>query len=98
MVENLPIELNPAIHCIFLPRHQGLPVSLNYSPSALCPGGSEGKASACNAGDLGLISGWERYLGEGNGYPVQCSCLENSTDRGTWWAIQPMGSQKVGHD
>ena len=50
------------------------------------PGGSDGKASACNAGDLGLIAGWGRSLEEGNGKPLQYSCLENSMDRGAWWA------------
>ena len=50
------------------------------------PGGSAGKESACNAGDLGLIPGSGRSLGEGNGYPLQYSCLENSMDRGAWWA------------
>ena len=49
-----------------------------------CLGGSGGKASACNAGDLSLISGLGRSLGEGNGYPLQYFCLENSMDRGTW--------------
>ena len=48
---------------------------------------SDGKASACNAGDLGLIPGSGRYPGEGNGNPLQYSCLENSMDRGAWWAI-----------
>ena len=43
--------------------------------------------SACKAGDLGLIPGSGRSPGEGNGYPVQNSCLENSMDRGAWWAI-----------
>ena len=47
-------------------------------------GGSNGKESACNAGDLNLISGLGRPLGEGNGYPLQYSCLENSMDRGAW--------------
>ena len=42
------------------------------------PGGSDGKGSACNMGDLGLIPGSRRFLGEGNGYPFQYSCLENS--------------------
>jgi len=51
------------------------------------PGGSESKESACNAGDLGLISGLGRSPGEGNGYPLQYSCLENSMDKGAWWAI-----------
>ena len=45
-------------------------------------GGSDGKASACNVGDPGLIPGLGRSPGEGNGNPVQYSCLENSTDRG----------------
>ena len=38
------------------------------------------------AGDLGLIPGLGRFPGERNGYPLQCSCLENSMDRGAWWA------------
>ena len=46
------------------------------------PGGSEGKESACNAGDLGLIPGLGRSPGEGNGNPLQYSCLENPMDRG----------------
>ena len=48
------------------------------------PGGSDGKASACNVGDLGSIPGLGRSPGEGNGYPLQYSGLENSTDRGAW--------------
>ena len=51
------------------------------------PGGSEVKASACNAGDLGSIPRWGRSPGEGNGNPLQNSCLENPMDRGAWWAI-----------
>ena len=50
------------------------------------PGGSEVKTSACNAGDLGLIPGLGRFPGEGNGYPLQYSCLENPMDGGAWWA------------
>ena len=50
------------------------------------PGGSDSKESACNAGELGLISGLGRSPGEGNGNPLQCSCLKNPMDRGTWWA------------
>ena len=46
------------------------------------PGGSEGKASACNAGDWGSIPESGRHPGEGNGNPLQYSCLENSMDRG----------------
>ena len=47
-------------------------------------GGSNDKESACNAGDLDLIPGSGRVPGEGNGYPLQYSCLENSMDRGDW--------------
>ena len=49
------------------------------------PGGSDGKESACKAEDLGSIPGSGRSPGKGNGNPVQCSCLENSVDRGSWW-------------
>ena len=48
------------------------------------PGGSEGKASACNVGDLGSIPGWGRSPEEGNGNPLQYPCLESSMDRGAW--------------
>ena len=50
------------------------------------PGGSEVKASARNAGDLGSIPGSGRSPGEGNGNPLQYSCLENPMDGGAWWA------------
>ena len=50
------------------------------------PGGSDGKGSACSAGDLGLIPGLGKSFGEGNGYLLQYCCLDNSMDRGTWWA------------
>ena len=50
------------------------------------PGGSDGKASACNAGDLGSIPGSGRSPGEGNGNPLQYYCLENPMDRGAWQA------------
>ena len=48
------------------------------------PGGSDGKASAYNLGDLGLIPGFGRSSGEGNGNPLRYSCLENPMDRGAW--------------
>ena len=51
------------------------------------PGGSDGKESACNAGDPSLIPGLGRSPGERNGNPLQYSCLENSMDRGAWKAI-----------
>ena len=44
------------------------------------------KESTCNAGDLGSIPGSGRSTGEGNGYPLQYSCLDNSIDRRAWWA------------
>ena len=50
------------------------------------PGGSNGKASAYNAGDPGSIPGSGRSPGEGNGNPLQYSCLENPMDGGDWWA------------
>ena len=43
-------------------------------------------ANAGDARDEGSIHGWGRYPGEGNGNPLQCFCLENSMDRGAWWA------------
>ena len=51
-----------------------------------CPGGSDGKEFACNVGDAGSIPGLGRSPGEGNGNPLQYSCLENSMDRGAWQA------------
>ena len=50
------------------------------------PGSSDGKASAYNVGDLGSIPGSGRSPGEGNGNPLQYSCLENPMDGGAWWA------------
>ena len=50
-------------------------------------GGSEGKESACNAGDLGSIPGLGRFPGEGNGNALQYFFLEIPMDRGAWWAI-----------
>ena len=50
------------------------------------PGGSEGKESACSAGYLASVPGLGRSPGEGNDYPIQYSCLENSMDRRAWQA------------
>ena len=49
------------------------------------PGGSDGKESPCNAGDAGSIPGSGRSPGEGNGNPLQYSCLGKPIDRGAWW-------------
>ena len=54
------------------------------------PGGSDGKAFVYNAGDLGLISGSGRFPGEGNGNPLQYSCLENPMDGGAWCRLLSM--------
>ena len=48
--------------------------------------GSAGQEFACIAGDLGSTPGLGTPPGERKGYPLQCSCLENSMDRGAWWA------------
>ena len=50
------------------------------------PSWLSGKESACNAGDAGSIPGSGRFSGGENGKPLQYSCLENSTERGAWWA------------
>ena len=60
------------------------------------PGGSDGKESAYNAGDWGLIPGLGSSPGEGNGNPLQYSCLENSTDREVWRAtIHGVGKSRT---
>ena len=61
------------------------------------PGGSDGKVSACNVGDPGLIPGSGRSPGKGNGNPLQYSCLENPMDRGAWQTTV-YGVARVGHD
>ena len=61
------------------------------------PGDTNSKESACNAGNPGSISGLGRRPGKGNGNPLQYSCLENSMDRGAWWA-PAMGSQRIRHN
>ena len=55
-------------------------------------------ANAGDIRDMGMIPGSERYPGEGNGNPLQYSCLKNPMNRGAWKAKQSMGSQRVGHD
>jgi len=62
------------------------------------PGGSESKASVYNARDLGLIPGLGRFPGEGNGNPLQYSCLENPMDGGAWFRLLSMGLQRVRHE
>ena len=78
------ISFNAWLHIIYLfPKR-------NSFYSERFPGGSEVKASTYNVGDLGLIPGLGRSPGEGNGNPLQYSCLENSMDGGAWWATVHM--------
>ena len=99
------IESTSAVICsqffFFLPfvhiwSFSSIYLCLNSTPMG-CPGGSDSNESACNAGDLGSIPGLGRSPGEGNGNPLQYSCLENPMDGGAWWATVH-GSQRVGHD
>ena len=84
------------LQLIFLTQELNLDLlHCRWIPYQLC--GSTGKESACNAGDLGSIPRLGRSPGEGNGNPFQYSCLENSMDRGVWWA-RVHGSQRDGHD
>ena len=67
--------------------------SFTLSVSWVFLGGSDSKESACNAGDLGSIPGSGRSPGEGNGNPLQYSCLENLMDGGVW-QVTPCGITK----
>ena len=69
-----------------LKRSKPFSILLKHKNKMDFPGGSDGKASAYNAGDPGSIPGLGRSPGEGNGNPLQCSCLENPMDGGAWWA------------
>ena len=62
------------------------------------PGGSDNKESACNTRYLGLIPGSGRSPGEGNGYPLQYSCLENSMNKGAWHQGYCPWGHRVEHD
>ena len=65
------------------------------------PNASSRKESTCHladTGDLGSIPGWGRSPGEGNGSPLQYSCLENPMDGGAWRDTQSTGLQRLGHD
>ena len=61
-------------------------------------GGSVGNESACHAKDLGLIPGLGRSPGGGHGNLLQHSCLENTMDRGAWWALQSKRLQRIAQD
>ena len=81
---------------------QDVPCSLGLTGSVLLlallqgfAGGSDGKESACNSGDLGSIPGLGRFPGEGNGNPLQYSSLANCMDRGAWWATAHGGPREL---
>ena len=68
----------------YIKKAAGNNFNLEGEKNAEFPGGPDGKASAYNAGDPGLIPGSRRSPGERNGNPLQYSCLENSMDGGAW--------------
>ena len=70
-------------------RHSYSKAEQTEAQRAVCTGfprSWHGKESARNVGDPGSVPRWGRSPGEGNGYPLQYSCLENPMDRGAWWA------------
>ena len=75
----------------------GLAVTEHKAKPLGLPGGSDGKESPCNAEDPGLIPGLGRSPGEGNGNPLQYSCLENPWTEEPG-GLQSMGSQRAGHN
>ena len=92
--------INGNLHSAWLcAAHLSLGTNISRLTEAVClgfPGDLDSKESACNAGDLGLILGSGRSSSEGNGYPLQYSCLENFTEEPG--GLQSMGSQRVAHD
>ena len=66
-------------------------ILLNYSIYVGFPGSPDGKESACNVGDLGLIPGLGRSPGGGHSNPLQYSCVKNPMDRGAWGSYRPGG-------
>ena len=86
LVKNLPTMQETLVQ--FLDQEDPLEKDRLPSPAFLgFPGGSDGKESACNAGDLGLIPGVGRSPRGGHGNPLKDSGMENHMDRGAWWAI-----------
>ena len=84
-------QFNPRVEKILWRRKRQLTqltpvyININININICFPGDSDGKESAGNAGDPGLIPGLGRSPGEGYGNPLQYSCLENPMDRGAWW-------------
>ena len=82
-----PIMVRICSWCLSV--HGAFPITVHVYPRCMCkpndfPGGSDDKVSAYSVGDPGSIPGLGRFPGEGNGNPLQYSCLENPMDRGTW--------------
>ena len=71
-----------------------IPQVVKYNKRSMFDG-SDGKEPACSAGDLGFIPGSGRSPGEGNGYSLQYSCLENSMDRGVWRVTVSWGHKEL---
>ena len=82
----LPSTVNNEIKVLRIKRSFLIQVLSHQWYRSGVPGSSDGKASTYNAGDPGLIPGLGRSSGEGNGNPLQYSCLENPMDWGAWWA------------
>ena len=84
----LNFKLKKHLYCCSLFTHTMFLVQIQFISQYTCfPGDSDSNESACRAGDLGSIPGSGRSPGEGNGYPLYYSCLENSLDRGAWQAM-----------
>ena len=74
------------MYCSILLFYENMLVLCTFMCILGLPRWRSGKGSACNAGDVSSIPGSGRSPGGGNGTPSQYSCLENSMDRGVWWA------------
>ena len=103
------VTLNSALNPILLPwdpspdrawlLYPALSWRLLLSPEVLrFPGGPDGKEPACDAGDLGSLTGMRRSPGGGQGNPLQYSCPENPHEEGGLAGCSPWRSQRVGHD
>ena len=102
----LPLEKGEKLVKAMSPRHRPIAYSKDqdligiresFPTTRGFPCGSDGKESACYAGELGSIPGSGRSLVEGHGNPLQCSCLGNPMDRGTWQATVHRIT-RVGHN
>ena len=87
-LESPALLTSPALQAdTFLMEPPGKPISIIYPYITYRVSlGAHSKESACNVGDPGSILGSRRSHGEGNGYPLQYSCLKNPRDKGAWWA------------